>query len=562
MMESFLTKAQNAITIPYSLANHPWAQNPAVATDAAIFYAVNPYWKIFEAFIGFCNDPNRLGRMQLSVTSSFSPITIWRVNPYIYCPPSQTNGCFDGLFSGVKIPGSVRPNLDMVDCDMPINFIVTGMEYIDTENIAISVLRSTPELIDVETLQPISKDDNYTHTVTFFLNTVTMQLREGTAWASEVPQAAFTQGQLCPNQRRMPPFGSMISQVISAGIYFIRMPFNIILNGVYIFDRWTQERGDQCPLITRGHSQLLTACGSNALSLKEFFLAAEAANQLLFRSISIVVRAFQDLPGSAMPITFINGVKMFAENTMDPLIIAVVGGDVFKKAFNIPIEKTAMDIFASTLRVPGFMRLFVVIGNPMAWADFVYHFIVDLIYRIIRAVHAPPESRVRPEAIFYLTMYDFKQQFDQIVSASTHRACAGLSLALGYTNPWARIIRTQCDAWASVPSGLLQFVNVFLVDVPAAKCLCKDAQVRVCLLITQGRIRIELTKEQLRIELVSVNPQLADVKLINEQIGNKRVLALLERHSVTISEQIRVNPALATLGRLGKLHFENGCFVL
>lgn len=139
----------------------------------------------------------------------------------------------------------------MVDCDMPINFIVTGMEYIDTENIAISVLRSTPELIDVQTLQPISKTDNFTHTVTFFLNTVTMQLREGTAWASEVPQAAFTQGQLCPNQRRMPPFGSMMSQVISAGIYFIRMPFNVILNGVYIFDRWTQERGDQCPLITR-----------------------------------------------------------------------------------------------------------------------------------------------------------------------------------------------------------------------------------------------------------------------------------------------------------------------
>lgn len=237
-------------------------------------------------------------------------------------------------------------------------------------------------------------------------------------------------------------------------------------------------------LVISGHSQLLTACGSNALSLKEFFLAAEAANQLLFRSISIIVRAFQDMPGSAMPITFINGIKMFAENTMDPLIIAVVGGDVFKKTFNIPIEKTAMDIFASTFRMPGFMRLFVVIGNPMAWADFVYHFIVDLIYRIIRAVHAPPESRVRPEAIFYLTMYDFKQQFDQIVSASTHRACAGLSLALGYTNPWARIIRTQCDAWASVPSGMLQFVNVFLVDIPAAKCLCKDAQVRVCLLIT------------------------------------------------------------------------------
>lgn len=46
MMANFLVKAQSKITIPYSLANLPWTQNPAVATDAAIFYAVNPYWQV------------------------------------------------------------------------------------------------------------------------------------------------------------------------------------------------------------------------------------------------------------------------------------------------------------------------------------------------------------------------------------------------------------------------------------------------------------------------------------------------------------------------------------
>lgn len=364
----------------------------------------------------------------------------------------------------------------MVDCNKTIDFIVTNMEYIDVENIAVSVLRTKPSLINPRTLQPNSKDDNFTHTVTYFLNAVTMQLREGTAWASEVPQAAFTQGQLCPNQRRMPPFGSMVAQLVSAGIYFIRMPFNVILNGVYIFNRWTQERGDECPLITRGHSQLLTGCGSNALSLKDFFHAAEMANQLLFRSISIVARAFQGRPGSAMPITFINGVKMFGENTMDPLINEIVGGVLFKDAFKIPVGDTSIDLFATSFRMPAWMRFFKTIWSPMAWADFLYHFVVDLIYRVVRAVFTPGLTASRPEAIFYLTMYDFKQQFDQIVAASSYRACAGVSLAFGYTNPWARVIRTQCDAWASVPSGMLQFLNVFLVDIPAAKCLCKDAQ--------------------------------------------------------------------------------------
>jgi hypothetical protein len=109
----------------------------------------------------------------------------------------------------------------------------------------------------------------------------------------------------------------------------------------------------------------------------------------------------------------------------------------------------------------------------MSWADFLYHFVVDLIYRAVRAAYKPG---IRPESVFYATMYDFEYQFKQVVTLNIHKGCIGLSLAMGYTNPWARIIRTQCDAWASVPSGMLQFVNVFLIDIPMAKCLCKDAQ--------------------------------------------------------------------------------------
>ena len=71
-----------------------------------------------------------------------------------------------------------------------------------------------------------------------------------------------------------------------------------------------------------------------------------------------------------------------------------------------------------------------------------------------------------------------QKQFSELVTSNIHRACTGLSLTIGYTNPWALITRHQCDAWASVPSGMLQFLNVFLVDIPTTSCLCGgDAQV-------------------------------------------------------------------------------------
>ena len=78
------------------------------------------------------------------------------------------------------------PTLDMTICNTTGNFVVTGMDYIDTENIAVSVLRSKPKHLNVTTLRALKANDGITHTVTYFVNTVTMQIREGVAWQSEV----------------------------------------------------------------------------------------------------------------------------------------------------------------------------------------------------------------------------------------------------------------------------------------------------------------------------------------------------------------------------------------
>ena len=97
-INDLIGQSQNFITIPFGLTNLPWSINPAVATEEAVFYAVNPYWQVYTALIEYCNDdgnPGKLGKLQLVVASSFSPITIWRVYPYIYCPPSrEVRVCF------------------------------------------------------------------------------------------------------------------------------------------------------------------------------------------------------------------------------------------------------------------------------------------------------------------------------------------------------------------------------------------------------------------------------------------------------------------------------------
>lgn len=46
---------------------------------------------------------------------------------------------------------------------------------------------------------------------------------------------------------------------------------------------------------------------------------------------------------------------------------------------------------------------------------------------------------------------------------------------LGYSNPWATLLRKQCEASPVAIQGLYDLVLSLLVDVPFAKCMCVDA---------------------------------------------------------------------------------------
>lgn len=169
--EAYTVYPTSMLRIPYSYTTNPWTHNPATATENAIFYAVNPYWQLFQGFIQYCNNPTLEGSLQLSPTSSFYNITVFRVFAYTYCTPSQEAGCYEGLSSGVKIPSSRRPYFDVADCYETIDLYVSSMEYLDTENVAVNVVQARLADTDPLTLKP----SNFS-TATYFLNTITMQV--------------------------------------------------------------------------------------------------------------------------------------------------------------------------------------------------------------------------------------------------------------------------------------------------------------------------------------------------------------------------------------------------
>lgn len=414
----------NVLRIPYSYTTNPWTHNPATASENAIFYAVNPYWQVFSAFIQYCSNPEKEGILQLSVTSSFANITVYRVYAYNYCPPTQNQqACFEGLTAGVKIPSSTRPTFNAQECYEPMDIAVSSLEYLDVENVAVNIVRARLADLDAFTLKP----KNFT-TVTYFLNTITMQIRRDRAWQTEITQPVVTQGLLCPSLRRMPQLGSLLTETGVAGVLFLRMPLNVLLNGIYIFQQWG-KREKTCPLVTKGHSAVMNACGSNAFSLKEFFASMDKVNDIFFNIIALAARSLNNFPASGNLRVFLNGIKLFGRHQTDPLMNVVTGSRLLGNALGAgaPLQQDALNVVTTTLQMPSYVTAFKLTVSHMNMANFVWHFVVELIYRIVRAVKIGEPA----DNVFFATMYDFKKDMDEIVTGSLMKSCAGLSLTFG-----------------------------------------------------------------------------------------------------------------------------------
>ena len=260
--------------IPYSWDAHPNSHIPATVTERWAFYATNPDLQPFEAFAYYCHMAASAGggegtnKFQISAISSYGGIRLWRLDPYIYCPINPSTG--QHLCPATGSAGSIQIQpLDFTEfesamCSQRFAVMAVGLDYINEDNLALTVLRTTLSNLDTTTLKPY--DPSGAEYVTIWVNPTTLQFREDKLWMPEAPATALVQGQLCPSQRRTPNVGSMVCEMIVSTVLLIRLPINIILGIPVLMDLVD----DKCPILTRDHS-LLKTCSAEILSLDDYF---------------------------------------------------------------------------------------------------------------------------------------------------------------------------------------------------------------------------------------------------------------------------------------------------
>jgi hypothetical protein len=209
------------VSIPYAWYASPARHNPAVETRWGIFYAVNPSMDMFSEFVKYCQD--KASRLQVQALSSYGGIRIWRVDAFAF---TSVDDQTTATGASVEIPdafGSLTDDTSI--CGNMFNVIVTSMEYLNQDNIAIQVMHAAPAYLDVDTMRPLGNDPQNVTYRTYFLHPVTMQIQLFKTWTPDTALGQLSSGSsaLCPEWRQMPQFGSMASEMAASAILVTRM---------------------------------------------------------------------------------------------------------------------------------------------------------------------------------------------------------------------------------------------------------------------------------------------------------------------------------------------------
>lgn len=445
------------LPIPYAFSDMAGVQHPAVSTGSSVFFAVNPSLAMFKCFAKGCATQGYEWCTQLSALSSYAPIRVWKIDPFAYCPHGNdgTANCgigrvhfadVEGAFTDVKVQVQQEGDLeqtsvfDIRKCGVPFAVSVTGLEYINDENIAVTILWASFDEYDPFTGQ-LYPTATKAHSKILFLSTETMAWSE-TPWSREAQLSSATEGMLCPAMRRLPNLGSLSTEVAVAGIELLRKVVDVGISLPGLIQIWGNQQS--CPLVTHGHS-LLQRCGSDLLSLDDFFDAMNRANAHFWRSFSLVAERIRDIDEDNLA-NIVEGVAYYGESTVSPL-------DAYKSTvatIRIPTQELGDQFIQGVLPMAdrAMANEMAISANPMRMAQFSYDLITSIVSDIIPlAIRASKESRDKEVvreilAVFNNKLYQAREAYYGAITLGMMQA-RPFFLSGFYCITWHKIIENQ-----------------------------------------------------------------------------------------------------------------------
>jgi len=464
------------VLIPY---RYQTTTGAAAASRDYVFYASNPSMDTYTAYLSYCSRPPddpSLPQMGLQFDTSYAPIQIFRVAAYRRCAASA---CGPDLVRKVQLPSFVT-NLTR-NCDQTFDALVLAMEYLNEDNIAVTVLETNVRRWQAET--GTWRPGGGTRTKTLWLNPPTMQVRD-TIWQTVLPSSTFAT--LCPSQQVLPRLGSFATEVALAGVFLVRGALFAILYTPAMVPIWAA--GNACPAVPGGsyHHGVLANCGAGLYSLDDYFDSLDDAAALFWHSLTLLGQLVAPAVGqAASPLTdVLEGMEQYGRGTVD-LWTARASVMTLTK---LPVREGLLSLWGAVQAGTGHPQAAALAGQAAsAICRFTAKHTAAVALQMVQAVlQGASMSAADAWRLVWAEMYDARAEFTAAVTRKSHLGCAGLRQLFGLGNPWSDLLYYQCIASAELIDNLMQLGLNLFVQIPMVKCVCKDTSGQDLMGFVQG----------------------------------------------------------------------------
>jgi len=377
-------------------------------------------------------------------------------------------------------------------CNSVVNMKVTGLEYMNEENLLLTVLATSAEHWDWRTDDVIPGGEfeyryYFVHPNRHDCTTDGSNEASFTCWREEsegmfrtTELSLSAMGSLCPAMQRMPKWGSLLSESAVAAASVLEVLLETVftlpatltvsggLNEVFqVRDRPTFHR-------------FLDMRGASLLDLDPCFRAVEQAAFHLANTLTRAAKIFEGRPGgeviqpvllgTARVFQYTTGMSMVENRVLGPLASSFVFDKFINKLSqntqSAPVTPFASKAPASTSLLQMFSSMF---SGATSWTKVTMKAAKKMALKILM------KGTARGVGTSVMTVaYELKGDMRRGVFDAMRFTCDGFAQIIGRTNAWGQLARHSCLIGPDSIESTLEVVFIMTLEYPAMDCVCKQ----------------------------------------------------------------------------------------
>lgn len=475
------------IVLPPADRLDPMVSTPTAVSEWGVHWAVNPDNSVLADYLAACRGEIKFA---VGLEDAYGPARVWTLKAtraHLYDVDAST----ERMVSYMQIPDWLQPS-SAASCDQEVNLKVVDLEFINDENILVTVLRAAPKDYDWYS-GSVCADCEVKYARYFIHPNVHECLLESdsdlaafTCWQSDksglfsaetISAAAVSArlGTLCPAVRRMPELGSFGAELGVAGLEILKIGLDaifvvpaVLFNGP--FADLFHVRVDHVTFHTA-----LDSNGGSIFSVEVLLRSVDRATFYAANTIAKVGNLFARLNGYEDVKPVVIGTTKVLQHMNDAVMLSGPLLSQLKSIRNIPSLQSMSGVGSVATggsMAPNVVRrmrgIIVGMASSLKFNTRLFRRFVLLFLRMARAAEAANTINV-----FVTVLHDSHADFERSMLDNIRVQCDGLGNIFYTDNPWARTVRNACLILPDTLQAVMNALLIFVLEYPIMSCACK-----------------------------------------------------------------------------------------